>query len=151
MEHQEILDYANTLRDLADFLSDNADKVPDDTWFYGLEISLWLTESDYEYYTDDEGKRKTNVTFNEAKTKKKVKDFLNFVGSCEKEYLGDTLEITKKFGKHKIIGNVDRSVTCKKIVTGTEVVPERVTPEYVREITEWDCSDIPSLLALIKE
>ncbi len=151
MTHQEIIEYARSLRDLANHLEDNADKMPENAYLYGHDLTFYLSENDYSYTTDDDGKTKTIVEFNEAKTKENVKNFLAFVGNCEKEYQGSSLKITKKFGKHEIVGDVDRNLTCKKIVTGTEVVPERIVPEHVREITEWDCSDIPSLLSLIKD
>ncbi len=151
MTTDEIIEYTQTLRDLANHLENNADKMPENAYLYGHDITFYLSENDYTYSKDEDGKNVCHAEFNEAKTKENVKNFLAFVGNCEKEYEGSSLKITKKFGKHEIVGDVDRNLTCKKIVTGTEVVPERIVPEHVREITEWDCSDIPSLLSLIKD
>ncbi len=152
MTTEEIIEYAKGLRDLADHLERNAEHpVMEDAYLYGFDINFYLTQNDMVNTPNEDGTNNWTSVFNETKTKQKVKEFLNFVGNCDKEYAGDSLEIVKKFGKHSISGGVTRNLTCKKIVTGTEVVPERVIAEHVREITEWDCADAPSLLALVKE
>ncbi len=152
MTAEEIYDYVQGLRDLAYHLERNVKHpIMENAYLYGFDINFYLTENDYNFSKDENGKRVNSTVFNETKTKHNVKNFLDFIGSCDKEYVGGSLELTRKFGKHSISADVTRNLTCKKIVTGTEVVPERVIAEHVREITEWDCNDAPSLLALVKE
>jgi len=76
---------------------------------------------------------------------KKLSEAARIMGRADKN--GDSLYfyVTKHFGPHKFSVIAPRDSVCKKIVVGTEHVPEQVIAEYEREIVEWECA--PSLLA----
>lgn len=64
--------------------------------------------------------------------------------SWEKEYNGSWFNLKKEFGGDlRLEINADRSLVCRKVVTGTSVVPAQ--PEHTVETYEWVC-DEPSLL-----
>lgn len=151
MKYAEAAKLANDLRAMADWLETDGVKLPQ----YGshtFELRYYLTDSSYvEDGVNEDGSTKYNTVIDEAATKAKVRDFVLALGSCDKEYADTRLKITKSFGKNvRILGTVDRQVTCRKVVTGTKIEPAVNLPERVVEIVEWECDDAPSLLALVK-
>lgn len=150
MKYSEAAKLANDLRDFADFIDNNGVKLP----HYGshtFSMRYYLTVSDYvENGVDEDGNKKWDTVVDEVKTKERTRDFVLALGSCEKEYDGSQLNITKRFGDNvKIVGQTARTLTCKKVVTGTKIEPAVNLPERVVEIVEWECDDAPSLLSLI--
>jgi hypothetical protein len=154
VDQEQLEEYCSNLRLLADWMEQhvNDDNSPID-WLPGIDLHFSLTENDY-VNTGTEEEPKNEYVLNEANTKKSVKSFVKMLGSCEKEYIGSTLYITKEFGSYKIkvTGSVTREITCKKVLTG-EVIehPETIVPARTEEKFVWDCSDVPSLLALVTE
>jgi hypothetical protein len=152
MKYSEAASYAAELRKFADFIDANGVKLPS----YGsksLTMRYYLTVSNYEDTgdVDAEGNKVWNHVVDDVKTKERVREFVLALGSCEKEYRGNQLDITKTFGDNvRIIGQTDRSVTCKKVVTGYKTEPAVNLPERKVEIVEWECDEAPSLLALVK-
>lgn len=63
-------------------------------------------------------------------------------GAARKEYDGSFLHLSKKFGTQALRAVFNRESVCERVVVGTEVVPERVEPERIREIIEWRCEPI---------
>lgn len=63
-------------------------------------------------------------------------------GTCDKRFAGDTLVISKKFGSTILKAILFRNQVCERVVISTEVVPEKIEPEHVREIVEWKCDPI---------
>lgn len=63
-------------------------------------------------------------------------------GSATKEYNDDHLTIKKQFGTQTLQAVFSRKEVCERVVVGTKVVPEQVTPEHVQEIIEWRCDPI---------
>lgn len=154
MVDQEALEeYCGGLRLLADWLEThvNDDNSPID-YISNIDLHFTLSESDYVNVGTDEKPKWENV-LNEANTKKAVKNFVKMLGSCDKNYIGNTLYIKKHFtDRIEITGSVSREITCKKVPTG-EIIehPEQVIPARTEEKFVWDCSDVPSLLALVAE
>lgn len=151
MKYAEAAELAGNLRAFADFIETHGAKLPK----YGsrnISMRYYLTVSDYvENGVDEDGNKKWDTVVDEVKTKEATRDFVLALGSCEKEYEGSQLNITKKFGDNiKIVGQTARQLTCKKVVTGTKVEPAVNLPERVVEIVEWECDEAPSLLALVK-
>lgn len=63
----------------------------------------------------------------------------------EKSYFGDWFALSRRFSEHLSLEiTADRSVVCRKVVTGTRVVPAK--PEETVEVFEWRC-DEASVLA----
>ena len=72
------------------------------------------------------------------------------LGHAEKCTVGKNwFVVRRKFGPISMEINTARENVCRRIVTGTRVVPAVTVPEHVEEIVEWDCP--PSLLEAGKE
>jgi hypothetical protein len=67
-------------------------------------------------------------------------------GQLDKGKYGGYLEVAKRFGPHKLTGNVAEDLVCERIVVGTETVevpdPEAPKVTIEREIVEWKCPPI---------
>lgn len=62
------------------------------------------------------------------------------VTSWRKEYVGSWFTLAKDFpGDVALHLNIERSTVCRKVVTGTKVVPAR--PEHEVEEFEWVCDE----------
>ena len=66
------------------------------------------------------------------------------LGRVEKIHDENLFYVRRRFGPHQIDGNVMRQEVCRRVVTGTKQIPERVVPAHEEEVVEWECS--PSLL-----
>ena len=64
-------------------------------------------------------------------------------GGWRKEYMGDFFSLVKEFpGGLELDLYTDRVEVCRKIVTGTRVVPAQpATPERTEDVEEWVCKD----------
>lgn len=62
-------------------------------------------------------------------------------GECEKQFADDHFYLRKRFGSASLYGFTSRAKVCERVVVGTEMVPERITPAYEREIVEWRCDE----------
>ncbi len=89
-------------------------------------------------------------TYIYAKSTEDLRDLVRGLGSCEKNYLGETLYVEKNFGPRVELNvTASRELACRKIKTGEKIVPAHVVPaepehevpEQVVEEFEWDCSD----------
>ena len=71
------------------------------------------------------------------------------VTSWEKTYNGEWFWLAKAFGQDlRLDITVSRETVCRKVVTGTKVVPAvEAQPERVEETFDWVCEDA-SLLAV---
>lgn len=57
-----------------------------------------------------------------------------------KQYLGDWFSLVKDFGGGVTLElNIARAQVCRKVVTGTQIVPAQ--PEREVELVEWVCED----------
>lgn len=64
------------------------------------------------------------------------------MGSADKNVVGQYFELRRVFTGHVSFAvNFARQDVCERVVVGEEVVPEKITPEHVREIVEWKCPD----------
>lgn len=89
-------------------------------------------------------------TFNTVLVRVNTRDDLAAIarlGSWEKVYNGEYFSLVKQFGTHTLDVFTDRSVVCRKVITGTRTVP--ATAEHVEEVTEWVCED-GSLLSPVR-
>ncbi len=68
-------------------------------------------------------------------------------GNWEKVWSDSWFSLKKAFGESLLLEiYVDRSVVCRKVVTGTRVVPATpATEEREEEVTEWVCDDVSLL------
>ena len=151
MKYSEAAELAGNLRAMADFIESDGVKLPQ--WgSHTFELRYYLTDSSYvKDGVNEDGSDNYKTVIDEAKTKQAVRDFVLALGSCDKQYDSNRLNITKKFGKNvQIYGTVDRQITCKRVVTGTKIEPAVNLPERVVEVVEWECDEAPSLLALVK-
>ena len=147
MKYSEVTEKVAELREMADFLEQNGHKLPY-TWF-SPTMNVSLTDTDY--VRGENGEYETII--NEDKTKQNIRKFLQAVGSCEKDYRDDRLRITRKFtytDRDMIVGTVDRSIACKKVVTGKKFVKEHLVPSKFEEEYEWKCDENISLLKLVQ-
>jgi hypothetical protein len=77
------------------------------------------------------------------------KEQLRSIGSFDKKFLGEIFIAEKNIGGHTLSFRVKREAICKRVVTGTEVIPEHyvpgieghIEPESVKEIVEWQCDE----------
>lgn len=67
--------------------------------------------------------------------------------SWRKAYMGEWFALAKDFGGGVTLDiNVQREQVCKKVVTGTRIVPAvEAQPEHEEQIEEWICDDLPIL------
>ncbi len=64
----------------------------------------------------------------------------------EKEYNGPWFMLVKRFGEDlRVEINTSRETVCRKVVTGTKIVPAQ--PEREIEIVEWVCEETSLLRA----
>lgn len=141
--------YVAELRELADFLEQHGHKLPENTW-YTTTMQISLTATDYEK-NPESGEYES--TINEEKTKHNLKKFLDAVGACEKDYREDSIKVWKNFastGNTMIRGTVDRSIACKRVVTGKKLVPATLIQARIEEEVEWVCDEGLSLLKLVQ-
>lgn len=68
--------------------------------------------------------------------------------SWQKEYNDVWFMLRRTFGGERVIFdvNTERSEVCRKVVTGSVVVPAKpAVPEHVEETFEWVCDDVALL------
>lgn len=150
MKYSEVNRLVAELRELADFIEAQGVRMP--VAYHTPTISWYLTENDY---VKNPETNEYEAVLNEEKTKRELGRFLAAVGSCEKEYSDNRLQITKKFscsGRVMITGSVDRALTCRKVYTGKQVLKEAtLIPARLEDEYEWECDERVSLLSLVKE
>jgi hypothetical protein len=108
--------------------------------------SLSSSVSMSQYARDERGLRDYSK-IDEFETRSKMREVVKTIGSCEKEYVGSSFYVTKKFGDTvKIMFTSSRNAICRKVVKEVKRVPKR---EYVEvpgqfvdeEVVEWECTD----------
>lgn len=146
MKYSDARDYAQQLRDLADFIEQHGVELP--SGYPQVYMNCYLTETDY-IRDPETGEYESKL--NEDKTKQNLKRFLSAVGPCEKDYAHDRIKIVKRnsLGNQMVIGSVERSLACKKVVTGTKLVPATLIQARIEEEYEWQCDENVSLLKLV--
>ena len=105
--------HADSLRALAAFL----ESQPDIKVRGGMTLNLFIDADDLPRYA-----RMTNWM---------------------KHYVGNWFALAKDFGNGVTLDiNVQREKVCRKIVTGTRIVPAReAEPEHEESITDWVCDE----------
>jgi hypothetical protein len=69
---------------------------------------------------------------------------------AEKVGLGDSFFVLRgEFGNIEVQCMAPREQVCRRVVVGTEEVPEKVVPAHTKEVVEWECDE--PLLAPPKE
>lgn len=105
--------YVNGLHDLADFLANHLDLVPQ---YSRVKLNL---------FADDPAEFKRLST--------------RLGGYRSKAVVGEFVEHSRRFGPHTLDVNIHREKTCERVVTGRRTIPAR--PESVEEIVEWRCPE----------
>ena len=152
MTYKEAAEYAAKLRELADFIETNGVKLPSVS--ITTTATCWLTSTDYKR---DESTGEYETLINEDETKQNIKKFLDAVGTCKKDYSDDKIVIEKEYktpsehtyGRTMIKGTVDRSVACKKVITGQKLQPAQLIQAKMVDEYEWQCDEGISLLKLV--
>lgn len=135
---------AQELREIANFVEQYGEKMPE---YVGITTTVYVSLTEYDYVrVEGSDPPQWDTILDEEKTKRNIKRFLDMVGNCEKEYKDDRIRITKlnSFGEPMIVGTVDRGIACKRVVTGTKVIPERIEEQY-----EYVCDEGLSLKKLV--
>lgn len=60
-------------------------------------------------------------------------------GVWQKLYLGNLFCLRRTFGRLEVDFNTSRDTVCRRVVTGTRVVPAQ--PEKIVEDVRWECND----------
>lgn len=63
-------------------------------------------------------------------------------GTADKAYDDDFFRLKRRFGSLTLEAIFTRREVCERVVIGSEVVPEQVTPAYTRDKVEWRCSPL---------
>ena len=113
---QRAADYVAGLRELADYLELHPELVPQ---YGGQHVYMHADNADqFSALVSELGGRR------------------------EKEADDYHIGVTRRFGPHEYDLYVDREQVCRKVVTGTRVVPARpAEPESVEDVVEWVCDD----------
>ena len=148
MKYRERDKLVTRLRELADFIEQRGLTLP------GVHhiptIHLYLTATDY---VKDPETGEWDSVLDEAKTKQNLKRALAALGSCEKDYQEDRIELRKRFsdGSVMVRATVDRSLACKRVVVGQKLQQAVYTPSKLVDEVEWQCDEGLSLLELVKD
>jgi len=149
MKYSEVARHVRELRELADFLEAHGVALP--YAHVTTTVNVYLTETNYKR---DEATGEYEKTINEEGTKANLKKFLDAVGACEKDYRDDRIRIVKKYSDgetHMIVGSIDRSVACKKVVKGQKLQPAVFTQAKIVDEYEWECDEGLSLKKLVAD
>lgn len=149
MKYSEVKETVGMLRELADFIEAYGVALP--SFSIDTRIRVYLSEYSYDK-NPESGEWESKL--NEDATKQNIKKLLEAIGSCEKDYQGDSLKITKKFpsfpNETMVYASVDRSVTCKKVVKGQKLQQAYYSPAKLVDEYEWVCDEDTSLLKMVK-
>lgn len=127
MKYKEAQELEAGLRELADFVRDHGVELPTT---FGLTSTYNFLYNDYH-----EGGRT-------AKQKARiVAKVLAKGGKAEKNFEGNYLELTRKFGPIKLEFNINRELVCEKRVVEVIEHPESIRKAWTEEVVEWDCID----------
>ncbi len=144
---ERLRSHAAGMLDLADFIENKGVRLPSIPHVAKeMDYNVWLTSNDSGW---NEETKQWESTFNEFRTSANVLKFVKAIGTCEKKYVNDTLEIRKKFGSVVLEGNVKRDLVCTKKVVKEEWVEPRMEDGYFKREFEWTCEEV-SLLGLAK-
>jgi hypothetical protein len=126
MTFKEAEELAADLREFADFIEKRGVELPGGIYIGGIYQSL--------YDDDDRGTAKEQA--------KRVARVLAKGALVEKRHNNYSLDLVRTFGTNiKLIYSINREKFCKKVVTGTKVVPAYVREEHTEETFEWVCDD----------
>jgi hypothetical protein len=139
MEADIQAEFVEDLRSFADFIERKGANLPLDRYDCDITVRGFLyDDTNYDYETGE-----TTVT---VSAKDKMKQAIKALGKARKEWSMHYLDVQREFGLITLEFSVGREEVCKKVVTGTEEVPEQVIKAYTKETYEWVCDD-PALLA----
>lgn len=117
----------SSLRQLADFIEEKGEDLP------YLNVSIGA----YEYGDYDE----TTYKHLPDTIKAKMAGYARALKPCKKDFSGQSFALTRKFGILTVRIAAEREKVCRKIVTGTKVVPAYTIPERIEEEAEWVCDE----------
>jgi len=117
----------SSLRQLADFIEEKGEDLP----YLNISIGAW------EYGDYDE---KTYKHIPDS-IKGKMAGYARALKPCKKDFSGQSFALTRKFGILTLRISASREQVCRKIVTGTRVVPAYTIPERIEEDAEWVCDE----------
>lgn len=131
MEYKDQRELVEGLRAMADFIEEHPElpigepEIKLDTWLF--DDSKW----DVDHLRTDS-----------RTAKEKLQAAARALGIAQKNYIGDYFCVTKKFGEFVSMEfTVSRETVCKRVVTGTRIVPAVSRPERTEEVVEWICDD----------
>jgi hypothetical protein len=105
---------AQNLRDLADFLEQHEEVPP----VYSMTLNAF------------------------THTKEELQDVARKGAPWEKIYEAGYFSLRKRFGPVTLDINLNREKVCRRVVTGTRIVPAQpAEPEHEEDIVEWVCED----------
>lgn len=118
-----------------------------------------LLVSGYVYETREDGTTdyaNGELVIDEDATRRKIAQVIQYARKCklavEKKYPAEDSDedfevviFISDDPKIRITYYVNRKAVCKRVVVGTEVIPEHTVPEEVKEITEWKCEKLAFL------
>lgn len=142
MKYKEQAEVVADLRALADFYErPEAIALPAPSLYEIFYVSV------YKWKRDDAGKM--NYVLDPERSKRKLKNIVKVLGSCEKDWGDRDLQVIKRFGhKTRLVFQVTRESICKKVPTGNKIIREATThyvPERVEEEFEWVCEEVSLL------
>lgn len=143
MDKTDAQQMANDLRAFADFVENHGPNLGVD--FYIPTVGAFIyDEQEYNYETQQyDVKVSAKDRMSHA-----TRVLVRAVGNVRKNWNGGYLEVEAKFGETVVFEmNIPRDKICKRVVTGTEEIPERIVPATTREVVEWVCDD-PAILNL---
>ena len=71
----------------------------------------------------------------------KIGEVARLMAPFTKETTGELFILRRNFGSVNLEANFFHDKVCEKVVTGTEEIPERITPAHTVDIVEWKCPD----------
>lgn len=83
----------------------------------------------------------SGLMISSVNTRDEVTALAREFGECEKDFVDESFYLRKRFGTTYLYAFTARNEVCERVVVGTERMPERVQPAYVREIVEWRCAE----------
>lgn len=120
----------DSLRELADFVEENGLELPFDTWSIEQRFGDIL-------YDDHELDDKRHI----RTAKEKLKQAVRTLGTVEKVWSNNHLDVRRDFGCLVLEFSVSRQAVCERVVVGKKEHPAHTSEAWTEEIVEWRCDD----------
>lgn len=139
MDVNEIEKVVTSLRSFASFLEERGEGLPH---FYLPGFFVHVSE----YHEDEHG----NWVVDHEKTKEVMAQCARAMKPCEKEYVGDDLELVRQFGEVRFTVYSSRDAVCERKQVGTKIIPAKearivpAEPEREEPVYEYDCGALLS-------